>query len=155
MVLTDREEVINIARNVDEETLGLTDNAKLLEMVDAAIEKGKGSAAAWAPTVTWATATSHPLYSLYKKIYQIYAAIDLIMRFPETDKDLKSLTDLIEVQGALLSTGVKTMATLGTDGGTSKVRATSAIAANITYPKNTGALSYRSPAFLNGRRGRY
>lgn len=155
MVLTDRDQVLNIARNIDEETLVLDDQAQLFELVDEAIAQGKGSANAWATSVDWSTSTSHPLYALYREIYQIYAAMNLIMRLAETDKDLESLSKMIEVKGPLLKAGVKEMATLGTDGGVGKVRSVSSISANITYPKNISALPYKSVAMLTGRRGRY
>lgn len=157
MVLTDREEVLNIARNYDEETLGLVDVAKLNEMADAAILYGKGTANSFASSVNWIDAASqnHPLYQLYREIYLIAAAVNLIMRFPETDKDLKSLTDLIELKGPLLNKGVKEMATLGTDGGIGKIRSVSSISQDITYPKNIRAPYYRSTSIIKGLRGRY
>lgn len=156
MTLSDREEVINIARNTDENTLGLTDVTKLNEIVDASIEEGKSSATAWATSVEWnkPEAQNHPLYHLYREIYHVYAAINLIMRFPESEKDIESLSKIIEIKGPLLKQGVKDMASLGFDSGVSKVRHTSVTASDITYPKNLGAMPYKSPAFLSGRRGR-
>lgn len=154
MVLTDREQVINIARNHDEESLALDDQAKLFEIVDEAIAQGKGSAKAWATSVNWDTQTAHSLYPLYHEIYLIYAAMNVIMRLPDTEKDLETLQKMIEVKGPLLTQGVKQMATLGTDAGASSVRSTMSIAPDITYPKNLGVTPYYSVGVLKGRRGR-
>jgi hypothetical protein len=156
MVLTDREQVINIARNHDEESLNLDDEAKLFEIVDEAIIQGQGSANAWATSIKWSesAALTHPLYPLYHEIYLIYAAMNVIMRLPDVEKDLTTLQSMIAIKGPLLTKGVKEMATLGTDGGTSKVRASLSIADDITYPKNLAATPYYSVGILKGRRGR-
>lgn len=155
MVLTDKEQVINIARNVDEESLNLIDAAKLNEIADAAVLTGYSNAKAWATSVDWDTATTHPLYKTYQEIAHIYGAINLIMRLPGLEKDIKGLNDIItQIKGPLLAKGVKDMATLGTDGGASKVRNSSVVAENITYPKNLSASPYYSTNILSGRRGR-
>lgn len=154
MVLTDREQVLNIARNHDEESLALDDEAKLLEIVDEAIVQGKASAKAWATSVNWDQQSNHQLYGLYHEIYLIYAAINVIMRLPDVEKDIEALQKVIDLKGPLLTQGVKQLATLGTDQGASSVRSTMSIAADITYPKNINAIPYYSPSMLKGRRGR-
>lgn len=157
MVLTDQEIVINLAKNVDEETLALVNNAKFLEFVDDAIVKGKAAARAYAPAIDWTSseALNHPAYELYKEIYQLYAANHLLLRLQTDYKDdVAGLMQTATDKGALLSKAVKELATYNQDSGISKIRSSASSSVNVTYPANLGLSPYHSPNFLNRRRGR-
>ena len=156
MVLTDREQVINLAKNVDFETLALADENKLNEYLDQAIAFGKASAATWATSVNWEDSAnnSHPSKNLYNELYIIYAAINLLMRMGDYSEETEGYNKMAESKGALLSKGVREYANYNQDGGASKLRSSASSITRLTYPANLDALPYKSPNMLSGRRSR-
>ena len=157
--LTQREKVLNLAKNIIPDDLAVVDQTKLDKYADDAIDKGKATATSFAPSVEWSEneAQNHPLIKLYDEITEFSAAAHLIARISDENGKATAALDylkIVEMKGVLLSNGVIKLASYGKDNNLSSVRKTSTTPANITYPKNLNADPTQSIGIISRRRGR-
>lgn len=162
MVLTDEEEILNLAFHVDADTLNIVDGngdpdpSKFAEILAESLAKGLSNADTFAPSIDWTSpeGLSHPSYDLYKEIAILSAAAYMLRPLPDYAKTVEEYEQTIELKGNRLRRGIKEAATYGTDSGASKARLSSSANVIVTYPKNFSATPFMSPNFKRGRRGR-